>query len=328
MSEQSSVTHGAVEECVPSNGRVPGSTPGESEQFVAESPKSPKLQSETLLPQLRHLDQTPITPSDKKVAKRTFEALSPVQENDLSDEIMKKIEGTLMSSIRNALPMIIENVMVELQCTFKSFIDTAIETAIDTAKGEIFSKVHQDLQYMDMKSELTAKCEAEQLETYNRRDNIKILQLREDVNENGNFVGENMEHTMQKVLQLSQKLDAKIDEKDISIAHRLPTRKGNIRPIIVKFSRRVAKVELLRKKKILFENKSEIKVFEDVSRPRVLFMNMMRQDSRINSVHTKDGVILYTMKNDNQVYKINNLLNGAYDLDYPLLDVTNCFSFR
>ena len=128
---------------------------------------------------------------------------------------------------------------------------------------------------------------------------------------------------MQKVLQLSQKLDAKIDEKDISIAHRLPTRKGNIRPIIVKFSRRVAKVELLRKKKILFENKSEIKVFEDVSRPRVLFINMMRQDSRINSVHTKDGVILYTMKNDNQVYKINNLLNGAYDLDYPLLDVTN-----
>ena len=78
----------------------------------------------------------------------------------------------------------------------------------------------------------------------------------------------------------------------------------------------------------MFENKSEIKVFEDVSRPRVLFMNMMRQDSRINSVHTKDGVILYTMKHDNQVYKINNLLNGAYDLDYPLLDVMNCFSFR
>ena len=110
-----------------------------------------------------------------------------------------------------------------------------------------------------MKSELTAKCEAEQLETYNRRDNIKILQLREDINENGNFVGENMEHTMQKVLQLSQKLDAKIDEKDISIAHRLPTRKGNIRPIIVKFSRRVAKVEILRKKKILFENKKQDK---------------------------------------------------------------------
>ena len=133
---------------------------------------------------------------------------------------------------------------------------------------------------------------------------------------------------MQKVLQLSQKLDAKIDEKDISIAHRLPTRKGNIRPIIVKFSRRVAKVEILRKKKILFENKSEIKVFEDVSRPRVLFMNMMRQDNRIYSVHTKDGVILYSMKNDNQVYKINNLQSGAYDLDYPLLDVMNCFSFR
>ena len=116
---------------------------------------------ETLLPQLRHLDQTPITPSERKVAKRDFDALSPVQKSDLSDDIWKKMDGTIMSSIKNTIPMIIENIMVELQCTFKSFIDPAIDTAIDTAKEEIYSKVEEDIQYVDMKTEFTAKCEAE-----------------------------------------------------------------------------------------------------------------------------------------------------------------------
>ena len=45
----------------------------------------------------------------------------------------------------------------------------------------------------------------------------------------------------------------------------------------------------------------------------------MRQDKRTNSVNAKEGAIMYTMKNDNHVYKIINLPNGDYDLDYPFM---------
>ena len=321
MSEQVANTkvHGAVEESLPSNQRVPGSSLGEAVQFVTESPKEENTKT---MPVLRPYDQTPVTPSDSKTVKRSFDALSPVQESEImTDNLWKKIEGTILSSINNAIPKIIENIVAELQCTFQSFVDTAV----DQAKGEILTKVSQQIGFVDLKNDLMAKCEAEQLETYNRRDNIKILGLPENTRENGEPAGESYEHTMDKVLDLTSKLEASVDKKDLSIAHRLPSRRGNVRPVIVKFSRRVAKIDVLRKKKALYENGSNIKIFEDVSRPRVMFLNMMRQDHRISSAYTKDGAILYTRKDDNRVYKIVNLINGAYDLDYPLQDVMNCF---
>ena len=130
---------------------------------------------------------------------------------------------------------------------------------------------------------------------------------------------------MDKVLDLTNKLVARVDKMDLSIAHRLPPRRGNVRPVIVKFSRRVANIDVMRKKKVLYENGSNIRIFEDVSRPRLMFLNMMRQDNRISSAYTKDGAIFYTRKDDNRVYKIVNLINGAHDLEYPLQDVMNCF---
>ena len=174
---------------------------------------------------------------------------------------------------------------------------------------------------------MRTKCEAEQLENYNRRDNIKILGLREDVNGNGEIKGENIEQTLEKVIDLSKKLEADVDSRDISIAHRLPSRKGSTKPIIVKFSRRMAKINILRKKKLLYKQGSEVRIFEDVSRLRVLFLNLMRQDNRISSAYTKDGAIYYTMKNENRVHTIHNLYEGASDSKYSLHDIRSCFRF-
>ena len=173
--------------------------------------------------------------------------------------------------------------------------------------------MRENINFVDSKIAVRSKCEAEQLETYNRRDNIKILGLREDANGNGEIKGENIEQTLDKVIDLSKKLEADVDSRDISIAHRLPSRKGSTKPIIVKFSRRMAKVNILRKKRLLYEQGSEVRIFEDVSRPRVLFH--------------KDGAIYYTMKDENRVYKIQNLYEGASDLNYSLHDLRSCFRF-
>ena len=323
MSEQVSTNtkvHGAVEECLPTSRRVPGSTPGE----MSEAQVQTEVQFEVELPQLRLYDQTPT--ADRKTAKRPCTELSPIQESPtklFTDDMWKQIERTITTNINNAMPNIIENIVCELQCTFQGMIDQAITTA----KTEIYAEVKENIDFVDSKIAVRTKCEAEQLENYNRRDNIKILGLREDVNGNGEIKGENIEQTLEKVIDLSKKLEADVDSRDISIAHRLPSRKGSTKPIIVKFSRRMAKVNILRKKKLLYEQGSEVRIFEDISRPRVLFLNLMRQDNRIGSAYTKDGAIYYTMKDENRVYKIQNLYEGASDLNYSLHDLRSCFRF-
>ena len=128
-----------------------------------------------------------------------------------------------------------------------------MEEAVECAKGEIYTKIYDDLGFMEAKVSLRAQCEAEVLEQYNRRDNLKLFGMPED----------SVENTIEKVMSLCSHLDAKVDERDISIAHRLPTPNGRVKPIIVKFSRRVAKIDVMRKKKKLRDEQSDIRVFED-----------------------------------------------------------------
>ena len=53
-----------------------------------------------------------------------------------------------------------------------------------------------------------------------------------------------------------------------------------------------------------------------------MFLNIMRHDNRINSAYTKDGSILYTKKDDNRVYKIVNLYEGAFNLFDPTKNIS------
>ena len=85
------------------------------------------------------------------------------------------------------------------------------------------------------------------LENYNRRDNVKILGLKET----NNGQREMMETTIKKVVDISDALEAQISENDISIAHRLPSRNSGNKPVIVRFARRMKKIDLLKKKKNL-----------------------------------------------------------------------------
>ena len=92
---------------------------------------------------------------------------------------------------------------------------------------------------------LRAMCGTKQLENYNRRDNVNVFGLDEieRTDKNGNAALGNQEETMQKVLQLENRQGAKLDEKDNSITHRIPTSKKDfVRPMEVRPSRRVAEV--------------------------------------------------------------------------------------
>ena len=179
---------------------------------------------------------------------------------------------------------------------------------------------------IERKAELRSLCEAEQLETYKRRDNLKIFNVDEEIHKgtNGFLIPEPPESTINKALQIRSNLGAAVDVKDISIAHRLRAKKGT-NPIIVRFSRRMAKIDIMKKKRKLFENGSQVKIFEDVSRARLTFINTMKSDNGISAVWTKEGSILYTFHNDREILKIYNLYDGTIDLNYDAEDALQCF---
>ena len=97
---------------------------------------------------------------------------------------------------------------------------------------------------------------------YSRRDNIRILGLPKQSSGN-----ETYEETSKAVVNLASEIGVKLEETDISIAHRLPS-KGHIKPAIVKFTRRSTKIAMLKKK--IIPSKQRAKIYEDISRERLL----------------------------------------------------------
>ena len=133
--------------------------------------------------------------------------------------------------------------------------------------------VKGEISHNEKKVNLKTLSESELLENYNRRDNVKILGLKET-----NDGQKETETTIKKIVNISNALEAQISENDISIAHRLPSRNPGNKPVINRFARRIKKIELLKKKKTLVNHEElrDIKIFEDLSAARVNFLKIMR----------------------------------------------------
>ena len=58
-----------------------------------------------------------------------------------------------------------------------------------------------------------------------------------------------MEKSANHVLKIAEDIGADVENRDISIANWIPGKQGAPKPVIVKFARRAAKVEIMRKKK-------------------------------------------------------------------------------
>ena len=260
----------------------------------------------TEFPQLKFRGQTPLIKGNNK---RSRVSLSP---EELSNEnrVNSSIEAGIQKALEDLIPTIVQKLKKELSET----INAIVEDKFKTLRAEL--EDHSNFERR--KIELKALSETEFLQTYNRRDNIKILGLPEQ-----SAGKETYEETSKAVVNLASEIGVKLEETDISIAHRLPS-KGHIKPVIVKFIRRSTKIAMLKKKKIIPSNLSA-KIYEDISRERLAFVNLMRSDIRINATWTREGAIFYEWKPDGLVYKINGLYEGGVDLSYNLEDVMRCF---
>ena len=121
-----------------------------------------------------------------------------------------------------------------------------LDVAVNSIKAELRGEIN-----VEKRLELKIKSEAELMERYNRRENIRIIGVPEKFKENQDekFIREESDKILEKVIGIANETDAKILPPDISISHRRPGRNGKPRPIIVPFSTRVIRLEMLRKTK-------------------------------------------------------------------------------
>ena len=299
MIEQNVQDNGPEVECAANNREVLGSTPGEAGQ---SSPSK-----DARMPDLRYHDQTPLAKPDNK---RLCSELSPMmEESDLTKTVNETIQAVLTSS----MPEIMKTIQDQLTVKIKAAVDECLRSL----REDITKEVKQTVFYAEERSDLKAKCESEMLESYNRRENVRIIGMPDST---ADAIG--------RVVDLASALDAEVSANDISIAHPLPTKKPGPRPLIVRFSRRVAKVNLLRNKKNLdkFDNLKNVRIFEDMTAPRLKFFNLMKSDNNIEKVWSREGTLHYVKAGaDNRVHKINSLYDGGQALGYDFYTVQSCF---
>ena len=259
---------------------------------------------QTIPPALSYLGKTPVA----KGRKRGCTELSPVTENPDAN-----LEAIIQNAVRNAIP----DIMAQMQQQLEASIALAVQDSLATFKQQVKTEMvdHENRCYLKTLSE------SDMYEPYNGRDNVKIFNLKMDDGK----TREEYNETIDKVLDVIDRVESVVEASDISIAHRLP---GKRNPIIVKFNRRVAKQDLLKKKKKLAEvdDMNYISVVEDITRPRLSFLNIMKTDNRIKSAWVREGVLHYMWNNDTSVYKIFGSSEGGSVLNYPLSDVLACFN--
>ena len=150
-------------------------------------------------------------------------------------------------------------------------------------KKQTIDEAKDNIDYRGQQCDLKARSETELIKGCKRRDNVGIIGIPENpnVDENGRRIYESNEESIEKLTKIATAIGAYISESDVSIAHRLPTRKHHPRTMIVRFTRIIGKVNLLRNKKKLFQSSTmrDVKIFEDLTAPGVKFLHLMKKDA-------------------------------------------------
>ena len=272
------------------------------------------------MPPLKFHVQTPVCSNPS--AKRTCIELSPCGEESSIEEklnLAKKVEGAISNSVNALIPKLLDDIKVQI----KEVINLAITEAISKVKDELMIWVKGEISHKEKKVNLKTLSESELLENYKRRDNVKILGLKET----NAGQREMMETKIKKIVDISYALEAQISENDISIAHRLPSRNAGNKPVIVRFARRIKKIYLLKKKKNLInhEDLRDIKLFEDLSAARVNFLKIMRSDERIQSTWTREGTIFSFGKQTMSCTKLMGCMKvvSSWNINWMLLETVS-----
>lgn len=144
-------------------------------------------------------------------------------------------------------------------------------------------------------SGLASVINADAVEQYGRRDNIRIFGMEEASGED----------TYETVIQAAAATGVNITRADISVCHRLPSRRGP-RPIIAKFVRREVKSSIMRGKRQLRERTDKIYINDDITPLRAKLSKVLRDREDVKFVNFVNEKITICYTNDERK-TFNNL---------------------
>ena len=148
------------------------------------------------------------TPLPKNSVKRLCSELSPLGEGH--EGLDQKIDELIEKFFAIHLPKF----ATELKKVFEQCIKTLIDEHLKALKDEVNNRID----HKERQSTLRSKCDAEVLESYNRREILRIMGIEADAGSE--------DVTASKVVEVATKIGAKVSETDISIAHRLLVEKS------------------------------------------------------------------------------------------------------
>ena len=172
----------------------------------------------------------------------------------------------------------------------------SVQAAIDEKLGDQLEKINGKLEHvMDTvdRDRVINKIMQDKLEQYSRRENIKILGVKENEDEDERQL-------IAKVVQIAQIVGSEI-KAPISTAHRIGKKSDKTRPIIVRFTARQDKNELMKKKKALKDNgkvknseafEDKIVILDDITEPRKKLLKMVRDHKDTEFAFVREGNII------------------------------------
>ena len=157
--------------------------------------------------------------------------------------------------------------------------------------------------------DLSPVIEADSIEQYGRRENVRIFGVEEEPGED----------VFAKVVSVAEKAGVPITKNDVSTCHRLPSGGTGPKPLIAKFVRRETKHQLMKNKRNL--KNTNIFVNDDLTPLRAKVTRELRKRDGVRSVITVNEKIILFLNNDEKLvfdnlYKLQKwdaeLLNCAY----------------
>ena len=138
---------------------------------------------------------------------------------------------------------------------------------------------------------------------------------------------ENGYDTTRNVIEVSNSIGVRLSENEISVVHRLPSRKS-LKPVRVRSCLSIAKIKFSENKNKLasLSGLNDAKFYEDITRPRVNFIKKMRSDETVESVWRRDSTKFFVWKKDKKLYNIGVVFQSEAFMDSSLNNVTNCFT--
>ena len=243
----------------------------------------------------------------------------PETPNDsLLDEIWSKLEIKLNEWITDTLPTVVRDLL-------KAHAVKAVDDYVSSTKfaSSLSESLKFDIDELKATSAATEKKIAsletdnlrlvnkiDDLEQYTRRTNVRIFGIPES---------DNNEDTDDLAIKfLSSELGVQLSPNDISRSHRVGKRSTTKpRPIIVRLVCHNTKVSILRKRRLLKDNKRPFNVQEDLTVARRDILKYLHgiDNGIVSRVWTIDGTILFRPTRHSSIIERCTSIEQCQDLD-------------